>query len=116
MKKVVIFAVSLCVVFGCGLAYACTEDCNKECDYKTNHAEEEIINSCKESAELWNRIAVVSGNKTIYGDEWINQCVIDTEASYRQDCMEGCDKCKDDKDFLGGCFIESSSSKNEYAR
>ncbi len=116
MKKIMILVVSLCMVLGYSLAMACTEDCNKECNYKTSHAEGEIIDSCEGWASFNNRIAVVAGNKPTCGDEWIDQCMIDARASYKQDCMEACDKCKDDKDFLGGCFINSALSKNGYAQ
>jgi hypothetical protein len=113
MRKLYVLVLLLCLIGYINLqssAMACTEDCDKECDYKTSHAEGDIRDSCESSATFYNRIAALGGDKAIYDQVWIDQCVIDTRISYRQDCMNGCDKCKhDDKKFTGGCFITQES-------
>ncbi len=109
MRKLCVLMLLLCIIgyFNLHTVMACTEDCDKECDYETSHAETVIRDSCEESAEFYNKLAALGGNKPPYDQSWIDQCVVDSRASYRQDCMNGCDKCEHDKKFLGGCFVDS---------
>jgi hypothetical protein len=108
MKRIVILGLSVCFVLVCSLSsLACTKNCGPQCDNEANKATSGIRDSCEDTAYFYNRIAQLAGEKIPYDDAWIDQCVVDSKESYRQDCMNGCDKCDDDKDFLGGCFIES---------
>lgn len=108
MKKISILIVSICfVLMFSNHLFACIENCGKKCSNDASNATSAIRDSCEDTADFYNQMAVFGGEIGIYGDEWIGKCVVDSKQAYYQECVDGCDKCKDDKDFLGGCFVDN---------